>query len=39
MQLESTGKEYKVIRKFEDFEWLHHCLMTQNDTTGIVVSI
>ncbi|XP_078676440.1 sorting nexin-5-like isoform X1 [Branchiostoma floridae x Branchiostoma belcheri] len=33
----SGGEEYKVVRQYEDFEWLEHCLVTQNDIGGIIV--
>ena len=28
-----------VTRVFEDLEWLHHCLVTQNNVDGIIVSV
>ena len=27
-----------LLRQYEDFEWLHHNLVTNNDTKGIIVS-
>ena len=27
-----------VTRIYDDFEWLHHCLTTQNNISGIIVS-
>lgn len=26
------------MREFEDFEWLDHCIKTQNDISGVIVS-
>ncbi|MGH0132519.1 UNVERIFIED_CONTAM: hypothetical protein FKN15_055890 [Acipenser sinensis] len=31
----SSNTEYRVEREFEDFEWLHHCLLTQEGVTGL----
>ncbi|XP_041081156.1 sorting nexin-5 isoform X2 [Polyodon spathula] len=31
----SSDTEYRVEREFEDFEWLHHCLLTQEGVTGL----
>jgi len=28
-----------VVRQFDDFEYLHHCLQAQNPNDGIIVSI
>jgi len=34
----SDGSELTVVRDYHDFEYLHHCLMTQNPNDGIIVS-
>ncbi|XP_064633470.1 sorting nexin-5-like [Lineus longissimus] len=26
-----------VVRQYEDFEWLHHCMVTQNNLEGVIV--
>ncbi|KAK1158467.1 sorting nexin-6 [Acipenser oxyrinchus oxyrinchus] len=31
----SSDTEYRVEREFEDVEWLHHCLLTQEGVTGL----
>ncbi|XP_058844853.1 sorting nexin-6-like isoform X1 [Acipenser ruthenus] len=31
----SSDMEYRVEREFEDFEWLQHCLLTQEGVTGL----
>ncbi|XP_078596747.1 sorting nexin-5-like isoform X2 [Branchiostoma floridae x Branchiostoma japonicum] len=36
-KIKSDSEEYKVVRLYEDFEWLEHCLITQNDIAGIIV--
>ncbi|XP_066284240.1 sorting nexin-5-like isoform X1 [Branchiostoma lanceolatum] len=36
-KIKSESEEYKVVRQYEDFEWLEHCLITQNDIGGIIV--
>ncbi|XP_074645289.1 sorting nexin-32-like [Tubulanus polymorphus] len=30
------GQKYDVIRQYEDFEWLSHCILTHNNTYGII---
>ena len=30
-------REFSVSRQYEDFEYLHHCLITQNQIGGIIV--
>lgn len=35
----SSYKGYVVLRKFEDFEWLHHNLVTANNIDGVIVSL
>ena len=32
-----TGEETIVWREYEDFEWLHHCLLTLNNGDGLLV--
>ncbi|XP_046574369.1 sorting nexin-32-like [Haliotis rubra] len=32
-----SEKGFVVTRVFEDIEWLHHCLLTQNETDGIII--
>lgn len=27
-----------VLREYDDFEWLYHCLTTQNNVDAVVVS-
>ncbi len=34
-----TEEETTVIRQYEDFEYLHHCLLTQHNINGLIVSI
>lgn len=36
VRLDESSKQFKVDRLYEDFEWLHHCLTTDNDIGGIV---
>ncbi|XP_038067949.1 sorting nexin-5-like [Patiria miniata] len=36
-KLEASGQETTVQRVYEDFEWLQHCLMTDSDTSGIIM--
>ncbi|XP_022104008.1 sorting nexin-5-like [Acanthaster planci] len=36
-KLEEGGQEATVQRVYEDVEWLHHCLMTDTDTSGIIM--
>ncbi len=38
LQLEAGGDAITVQRIFDDFEWLQHSLMTENDVGGIIVS-
>jgi len=33
----SDGSDCSVSRQYEDFEFLHHCLISQNNTDGIIV--
>lgn len=33
-----TEETVLLQRFYEDFEWLHHCLTTQNDISGLIVS-
>ncbi|XP_036367506.1 sorting nexin-5 [Octopus sinensis] len=36
--LKGDNEEALSLQRFyEDFEWLHHCLTTQNDTSGLIV--
>ena len=35
----TDGQEFSVIRQYEDFEWLHHCIITRSDIHGIIVSV
>jgi len=35
----SDETEFTVTRQYEDFEYLHHCLQTENPNDGIIVSI
>jgi len=34
-----SEKECAVSREYEDFEFLHHCLVTSATSNGIIVSI
>ena len=34
---ESDERGHIVVREFEDFEWLDHCLKTQIDISGVIV--
>lgn len=36
-KLEEDGTEVTVERVYEDFEWLQHCLFTDNEIGGIIV--
>ena len=38
LKLEESGKETTVQRVYEDFEWLQHCLATDSDVGGVIVS-
>ncbi|XP_023228928.1 sorting nexin-32-like [Centruroides sculpturatus] len=31
------GTEYIIQRRYEDFEWLEHCLVTSNNIHGIII--
>ena len=31
--------EFSVTRHYHDFEYLHHCLLTENPNDGIIVSL
>lgn len=35
--LEGSGKDYSVKREYDDFEWLHHLILTQNSIMGVIV--
>jgi len=35
----SDDAEFTVTRQYVDFEYLHHCLQTQNPQEGIIVSV
>ncbi|XP_030828347.1 sorting nexin-5 isoform X3 [Strongylocentrotus purpuratus] len=37
LKLEEDGTEVTVERVYDDFEWLQHCLTTDNDIGGIIV--
>lgn len=34
---ESDERGHIVVREFEDFEWLDHCIKTKNDISGVIV--
>ena len=34
---ESDERGHIVVREFGDFEWLDHCIRTQNDISGLIV--
>ncbi|XP_077864606.1 sorting nexin-32-like [Saccoglossus kowalevskii] len=36
-KLDESNKEVTVIRAYEDFEWLQHCLVTHNDVSGVII--
>jgi hypothetical protein len=36
---ESDERGHIVVREFEDFVWLDHCLKTQNDISGVIVRL
>ncbi|PIK49899.1 hypothetical protein BSL78_13221 [Apostichopus japonicus] len=36
-KLDVSSKHFKVERIYEDFEWLHHCLTTENNIGGLVI--
>jgi len=33
----SPSLEGQVVRRYEDFEWLHHSLITKKDTTALII--
>lgn len=35
---ESVERGHIVVREYEDFEWLDHCLKTQSNMSGVIVS-
>ena len=35
----SNGSEFTVTRLYDDFDYLQHCLLTENPQHGIIVSI
>ena len=36
---ESDERGHIVVREYEDFEWLHHCIVTENDISAVIVSL
>ncbi|XP_070559662.1 sorting nexin-6-like [Ptychodera flava] len=36
-KLDESNKEVNVIREYEDFQWLEHCLVTNNDVSGLIL--
>ena len=36
---ESDERGHIVVREFGDFEWLDHCIRTQNDISGVIVRV
>ena len=38
LKLADTTGEFTVVRQYEDFEWLHHCIVTKSDIAGLIVS-
>lgn len=36
---ESDERGHIVVREFEDFEWLDHCIKTKNDISGVIVRL
>ncbi|XP_077984251.1 sorting nexin-5-like [Glandiceps talaboti] len=36
-KLDESNQEVTVVRQYEDFQWLEHCLITQHDVIGIIL--